>query len=404
MARRASVRYWESRKAYCCWMKGKQHVLQEGPDDYPHGPTYQAAVKRFAAMVTLSKATEAGEENPLRAVCDLYLRHCSSSKMPSTFATTKKHLTRFVDALDPQGTVEVGSLTPFIVNIWLDEMRQPRKHGKRVVQWSAGTVRIAIKTIKAALNWAVQDGLIPKNPLKHLSAPGPRSRGREALLGKTPAERQKNHLLIMKAAPASFRNFIAVLEATGARPGELCKATANDFDTRLGAIVYYGDANRIRGESGHKNARHGKDRIIILSGEALAIVRDLAERYPFGPLFRSVNNAGKKTCRPWSDKSIEKTFWRIREKVKLPNLTAYSYRHTFATAWLEQGKSVDVLASLLGNSPEVIRRHYAHLLEDKDNLRRQLEAFRSVSVAEETHTQKTSSASDAEEGGLRIVG
>ena len=56
----------------------------------------------------------------------------------------------------------------------------------------------------------------------------------------------------------------------------------------------------------------------------------------------------------------------------MPRLTPYSYRHTFATAWLEQGRSVDILAELLGNSPAVIRKHYSHLLGDAENLRRQL--------------------------------
>ena len=35
MARRATVRYWESRNGYCCWFQGHQHVLAEGPDDFP---------------------------------------------------------------------------------------------------------------------------------------------------------------------------------------------------------------------------------------------------------------------------------------------------------------------------------------------------------------------------------
>ena len=46
----------------------------------------------------------------------------------------------------------------------------------------------------------------------------------------------------------------------------------------------------------------------------------------------------------------------------MPQSTPYSYRHTFATAWPEQGRSVDILAELLGNSPAVIRKHYSHLL------------------------------------------
>src|SRR5262249_43560788 len=128
---------------------------------------------------------------------------------------------------------------------------------------------------------------------------------------------------------------------------------------------------------GHKTAKHGKERVILLSGAALDIVKRLVAEYPAGPMFRAVEKKRKgKQPAPWTDKTITSIFHRIRTKLDLPNFTPYRYRHTFATAFLEKGGSVDVLAALLGNSPEVIRRHYSHLLGDTANLRRQLEAFR----------------------------
>lgn len=39
MARKPSVRYWDSRDAYCCEIAGTQHILAKGPDDAPTGPT-----------------------------------------------------------------------------------------------------------------------------------------------------------------------------------------------------------------------------------------------------------------------------------------------------------------------------------------------------------------------------
>ena len=56
MARRASVRYWSSRQAYCCWFAGKQHILAEGPDDYPSGPTFQTAAQKFAELSAVVSA------------------------------------------------------------------------------------------------------------------------------------------------------------------------------------------------------------------------------------------------------------------------------------------------------------------------------------------------------------
>src|SRR5262249_48743428 len=243
MARRPSVRYWPTRKAYCCWFKGKQYMLAEGADDYPDGPTHHAALSKCGQITIFPAATTAGDSNPLRVVVELYFRHCIAVKSPETTAVIRRHLAAFVDAVDPEGIVPVSTLQPYKVNAWLDDMRQPRKIRKdrRVTRWTSGTVRLVIIIIKACLNWAVREGLITANPLRNLSAPGARSRGREALTGRTPEERARNHARIVQAAPKSFKPFITCLEATGARPGELAKATAADFDPQLGAIVYHGD-------------------------------------------------------------------------------------------------------------------------------------------------------------------
>ena len=68
MARRASVRYWASRGSYCCWFNGRQEVLASGPDDFPSGPTYQAALRRFTEITALGSADAAKDANTARVV------------------------------------------------------------------------------------------------------------------------------------------------------------------------------------------------------------------------------------------------------------------------------------------------------------------------------------------------
>lgn len=48
--RKPSVRYWPTRKAYCCWLDGVQHTLAAGPDDAPAGPTHLVALDRFRRL------------------------------------------------------------------------------------------------------------------------------------------------------------------------------------------------------------------------------------------------------------------------------------------------------------------------------------------------------------------
>ena len=47
------------------------------------------------------------------------------------------------------------------------------------------------------------------------------------------------------------------------------------------------------------------------------------------------------------------------------------------------GMDVDTLASLMGNSPAVIRQHYSHLLADRQGLREKLERFRDAAATQQ---------------------
>jgi integrase len=371
MARRPKVNYWPSRGGYGCWFNGKQRILADGPDDFPDGPTYQKALREFIGLTALANADAAGDGNDMQTLAELYLRHVHGTKSAATYRIRRRHLQPLVDVM---GRTPVRQLTRHMVDCFLDGMRQWRTSpstGHRV-RWENGSVRNAVQSIQALLNWSVESGLISRNPLGAMPAPRPSSRGRLALLGATPEERQETHRRILGASTKAFRPLLVCLEATGARPGELIHATAGDFDAAAGAIIYHADDNRFDGEFRHKTAGHGKDRVILLSGEALEVVRNLKQKHSTGPLFRT--RCGKR----WRLNEVMRRFRLLRRKLGIKNLTAYSYRHTFATGWLERGGSIDVLAELLGNTAEVIRKHYSHLLVNRQNLRRQLEAYRAA--------------------------
>jgi len=80
--------------------------------------------------------------------------------------------------------------------------------------------------------------------------------------------------------------------------------------------------------------------------------------------------------RRYEDRHLVGCFKAIRERTGLQHLIPYVYRHTFATRWLKKGESVEVLATLLGNTPAVIMHHYSHLLHEHEALRAHLERVR----------------------------
>jgi integrase len=219
------------------------------------------------------------------------------------------------------------------------------------------------------------------------------------LLGNNQEQIQAAHERILAAAPPRFKPFIQLLQNTGARPGEIAHATAADYDPSLNAFVYHSDSTRAADGFGHKTSSKGKDRVIFVTGDARDVVRELMEKHPTGPLIprrRYVKQDGPiRKPQPLTSAVIAHQFRKIGRKIGMPCLTAYCYRHQYATSWLLAGKSIEQLAILLGNSAQTIRQHYAHLLSDREGLKRLAESFTSER-GQGTGSQATDGAGDAE--------
>ncbi len=360
--RKPSVRYFSSRGAYYCQWQGKQHRLATGPDDSPTGPTYLKALEAFKRLMQIGAVAEAGDSNTIRVVLETYLQHIERKRKPATLALRVKMYRHFVAS---HGEMPMGELKHYHVYKFIEEMRKPRLNVKahRTCSWGDSHVASFIDSLHAAFNWAVKSGLIGKNPLIDIEKPRPRSRSRECLISP------EQHRAVLAVCHPRLKDLITCLENVGCRPGELINATAADWDDSLGALVYYGDDRRRVDEFAHKTSGEKRDRVIYFTGEALEIMRRLVRERGKGRLFLT------RQSNPWTIQKICDTFKALRRRVGLPKFTAYSYRHNFCTTWLKSGRSIEVLAELMGNSAATIRKHYSHLCMDRD-LRRQVEEFR----------------------------
>ncbi|HEY7156037.1 MAG TPA: tyrosine-type recombinase/integrase [Gemmataceae bacterium] len=362
MPRQPSVRYFSSRNAYYCQFRGKQHLLASGPEDFPNGPTYQAALKAFGQLMATGDIEKDKDENQIQAILEKYMQHAQGRLAASTFQRLLYQLRPFQQDC---GALPVSQLTHFRLEEFILKQRRPRQRGKFTDKWSDGTVKSFLDSANAAFNWARKRKLITFNPLEGFEGPSKRSRSRDCLL--SPEDHQR---ILVDCRSKAMKNLIMALENTGARPGELINAKTSDWNDEMGAIVYYGDDRRRKDEFRHKSAAH-KDRFIYFTGAALEMVRELVRTRPDGSfLFPSSRG------RAYRRGSVQSYFEQMRERLGLPNLTAYSYRHTFATEWLLAGKSIEILAELLGNTPQTIRKHYAHLCGNRLAIRRHLEEFR----------------------------
>jgi len=152
-------------------------------------------------------------------------------------------------------------------------------------EWSQSYRCGFVGTVVSLLRWAVDAGKLERSPIQGIRKPKKQSRGRKAVIS------QEDHAKLVKAAQGEWKDFLSLLWLTGARPGEIAGLTAADIDLASKTAIL----------SEHKTAEQtGKDRLIVLADEAVAILRRLIAERPQGLLFPGEKgqrmNANNGTC------------------------------------------------------------------------------------------------------------
>lgn len=370
--RKPQVRYWNSRGGYCCTISGTQHLLAAGADDAPTGPVYLAALTRFRELLELESVNHAGDRNSVAVLAEAYCRWVESHRKGRTLEVRKRCLTPFVAGF---GARTVASLVRHEITVWLESMKVPRKHGRggHTVRWGKGQLRIAMQSLNAMFNWGVKQELITRNPCKGLEVPAVGTRGKEAYLNPEQVKQ------VLGSCRRDFREFCVALRDSGARPGEIANARGSDYDPAIKSLVFPAEG-RDDGWT-HKTHRSGRDRVVYLSGDALAVIEARVKRFGKDYLFpaRAGYAADKqsKTGKPRSQQAVSRRFMEMRARTGIKGLTSYSFRHTFATNWLMKGGDIETLAEVMGTSADKIRKHYKHLDANRPALHARVAAFNS---------------------------
>ncbi len=155
---------------------------------------------------------------------------------------------------------------------------------------------------------------------------------------------------VLAGLPRDYREFFEVLMLTGMRPtSEAGKLTAGHLDHERRRAAF----------AQHKNAKKtGKPRLVYFPPAAWEIVARRAEARPRGPLFLTTKgkaidgHSGGQALRP------------LCRKLGIEPFPPYTFRHFMITTALGRGVPVDVLAQLVGNSPQVLRASYSQMGDD----------------------------------------
>jgi integrase len=133
--------------------------------------------------------------------------------------------------------------------------------------------------------------------------------------------------------------FIKLLIQTGARRGEIAKATFNDLKGNHIVLTK------------HKTDHKKKERKIFLNASALAIIDDLGKKEGDEKIV-GINDP----TRLWHS---------VREEAGVPDATLHTLRHTFASYALKSKKvSLEEIGNLLGHESLQSTQRYSHFAEE----------------------------------------
>lgn len=299
MGRPASPWYRKDRQAWYVWHNGKRVRLAR---------TKAEAHRVWAGLL-------ATDTEPSPAVCDAVASYAA----PCDFATRALSL-----LVESHGSASVASLTCDVLTTWVNGVKT----------WNRGT-RWRVASILR--KWLAACGY----PMPSLRMPYPRPRGPSCM----PTAEQ--HAALLGIATGRNRDALLVLYLTGCRPSEACGLEASHY--RDGVLTL----------ARHKTAVHGRDRTIVLSPLAQALVERLVAEHPTGTLLRGLQ---PRVLAQWL-----RNVRRRRPDLRLDGVCLYGYRHAFATDALAAGLPDAIVAELLGHaSPKVLHAHYTHV-----NARRQ---------------------------------
>lgn len=243
--------------------------------------------------------------------------------------------------------IEIGKITKGLIRRYREERHQK----KRLTET---TVNRDIECLRHLLYWAVDEGILPANPVARIRLERERRKKKPVL---SPAE----EALLLAAASPHLRDIVIFALDTGMRRGEILNQTWEDIDfaRRLLSVT-------------HSKTPEGEAREIPLSHRVLTLLS--SKKKDTGLIFT------------FDGKPIFslKTAWKAAiRRAGIRYIRFHYLRHTFNTRLLELGVPREVRMSLLGHTFGDTHESYEHVeLPMKREAIRKLDAWRETETTE----------------------
>ncbi|OBI19055.1 integrase [Mycobacterium sp. E2327] len=348
---------WEARLSYVDSATGKRKrvsvyaatqklvlaELDKVQDRLDEGKPPKDATSTVAAWLVHWRATTLAASDRKAATKELYAN------------LSRKHL-----EAEPFGLLRLDRLKPSDIEGLTLSMRSQTKPGKptddnpnpeRVRALSDSTIRQTFTILRQALDSAVRDGLLARNPCHLTKRPGVRPTEARHL------DTSAVSALLVAAEGLRYAPVLKLIASTGLRRGEALALRWSDVDLGAGLLMVRGTLARVNGAlviTQPKTERSRRE--IPLTPPVVAMLKahrkaQLEER------LRAANQWAEtglvfvtEVGRPVEPSSILREIRIASAKAGLDGVGVHTLRHSAAVAWLEAGVHIRQVADLLGHS------------------------------------------------------
>lgn len=222
------------------------------------------------------------------------------------------------------------------------------------------TVRGIHNTLHAALNQAVEEQLIARNPTDGCKLPSVKAREMQVL---TPEEIQR---LLIQAREDRCYELLLLELSTGLRRGEICALQWDDLNFSTGALRVERQVHRVRGELVVSQPKtKASNRSVILPAPVLAVLK----AYKKSNTSRWMFPSPVKEDSPMDPAAVRKRLSTVLERADCKHIRFHDLRHTFATASLEHGMDVKTLSTIIGHvSSSTTLNIYTHVTDEMQRI------------------------------------
>ena len=218
------------------------------------------------------------------------------------------------------------------------------------------TVRGIHTTLHAALDRAVAEKLILRNPADGCRLPSAKAREMQVL---TPEEIQR---LLIQAKEDGYFELLLLELSTGLRRGEICALKWGDLNFRTGELRVERQVHRVRGKLVLSPPKtKASNRSVTLPLPVLNVLKAYKETVTSKWMFPSPVNEDS----PRDPATVRKRLQTVLERAECKKIRFHDLRHTFSTAALEHGMDVKTLSTIIGHvSSSTTLNIYAHVTDE----------------------------------------